>query len=453
MVGPGKGDLSWQNALSKAAARLGQWSWGTLGLYFATQVWNIFILSMLGFVAQLEAPPEDVDDHMNKFIRKAAYGPGNWFRTEDVTHLKRAFGFPGEFKNMRTLADAAMLRTAWQEDRWNGGLQVLARAAAIRAARRDTEFIDREFLWSSWYRKAIVQQMEDLIRRARRDFGISQRSIADQITASAPRPWERRISLEVDKTFQKCVHQTLLRKDQYDAEGRVRSNLARFGLLDRRQAARVLRRLCRLGQSVPPRVWAASFGVLWNRWATARRRQRLSSQCLLGCSDGADSIEHYGRCPQVYKFARERLGIRCRFAPPWEYWLLAATDDSDNLQWHAWERMACLHYAVLRSTNVARVSSALSASEAQRALWQAAIEGAAGSKLLTWAQQAVAAGELGSSAMTISSTASGWSLSPSSGRPSALSPSATSLPASSFGADSSSSSARLQSYSNAFVMF
>ena len=389
MVGPEKSDLSWRQALGKAEERLRQWSWGRLGLFFFTQVWNTFIAPTLGFVAQLEAPPEDVDDYMERFLRKAAYGPGNWFRMQDVINLKRAFGFPGEFKNIRTLAVAAMLRTAWQEDRWEGGLNVLARAEELRIACRDTPLIDRSFLWSSWYGMAAIRQMEELIKRMRAGLGISQRSITNRITASAPRPWAHRICRNVDKNMQKFIFQALQQAETYDAEERIRQNIARFGLRDRRQAVRVLRRLRSIGPNVPPRVWAASSGVIWNRWATARRRQRLSSRCLLGCPDGADSIEHYGRCRQVYLFARDRLGIRCRFSAPWEYWLLAATDDHDTLQWHAWERWALLHYAVLKTTNAARVRAGLSAVEARRALWQAAMDGASGSHLLTWVQQAM----------------------------------------------------------------
>ena len=61
-IGPGKGHTSWTSALAKAASRVQQWDWATLGLYFSTLVWNTFVISTLTFVAQLEAPPPKVDD-------------------------------------------------------------------------------------------------------------------------------------------------------------------------------------------------------------------------------------------------------------------------------------------------------------------------------------------------------------------------------------------------------
>ena len=57
-IGPGKGDNSWQGALIKAARRCQDWDWAPLGLFFATQVWNIYITSLFGFVAQLEPQPQ-----------------------------------------------------------------------------------------------------------------------------------------------------------------------------------------------------------------------------------------------------------------------------------------------------------------------------------------------------------------------------------------------------------
>ena len=67
-------------------------------------------------------------------------------------------------------------------------------------------------------------------------------------------------------------------------------------------------------------------------------------------------------------------------------WLLLTIT---TFQWHAWERWALLHYAVLKTTNAARVRAGLSAVEARHALWQAAMDGASGSHLLTWVQQAM----------------------------------------------------------------
>ena len=332
---------------------------------------------------------------MSKLLRKAAYGPGNWFRTEDAQHLKSAYGFPGEFKDFRKMAAAAMLRTAWKENACEGGLAHKERSEQLKAAYRGTIFFNRSRQWADWYDRAAVQQMVAAAEQARRVHGFSRQSIVQTIAGATPHPWEQKVHAKVDKNMQKQIYMELLKAEPYDAEGRVRFNLARFGINDRRQAARALTRLKEVGKQVPPRVWAATFGVLWNRWATARRRQLYHSKCLLGCAMGEDSLEHYGRCPQVHRFARARLGLGCRFAPPWEYWLLAATEDPDTQRGKWWERMAWLHYAVLRPTNAARQCGGLGSEDAARALWQAVLEGARGSSMLSWLPQQTPATEAG----------------------------------------------------------
>ena len=87
--------------------------------------------AILGFVAQLESPPPQAEDYMNKLLRKAAYGVGNWFRAEDMHRLKSAYGFAGEFKDFRKMAAAAMLRTAWKENACEGGLAHKAYASLV----------------------------------------------------------------------------------------------------------------------------------------------------------------------------------------------------------------------------------------------------------------------------------------------------------------------------------
>ena len=65
---------------------------------------------------------------------------------------------------------------------------------------------------------------------------------------------------------------------------------------------------------VAPRVTAAVFSTIWNRWTTRRRFQQRSSAdnvCLLGCSTGAeDSVEHYSVCPRTRELASRQLRLR-----------------------------------------------------------------------------------------------------------------------------------------------
>lgn len=381
-VGPGKKDRAWNAALDKAEKQVLAWDWAPLGLYLAATVWNTFIIPLLGFVAQLEAPPANTQERIEKMLRRAAHGPYRWCQVEDLLHLQRAYGFSTEYKDIRVVAEASMFRTACLEDRWSGGLHAEEKSSELRTAYSQTTHFNRSRDWGDWFDRATVHQMAGLARRLRHNSGITRHRVESKLAMDSPRPWQLVTTRRVQKGFQKAVTQQLRQHTTYDAENRIRQNLRRFGLLDRRQAANALRRLRVLGQTVPPRVWAATHGCLWNRWATARRRQHTGSKCLLGCEGGEDSIEHYTRCSVVHLFASSRMQLRLRFARPLEYWMLTTPDDEESIQPMWWEKMALVLYAVLRTTNAARLRGGVRGETAERALWQAAIEGAKGTKIL-----------------------------------------------------------------------
>ena len=79
--------------------------------------------------------------------------------------------------------------------------------------------------------------------------------------------------------------------------------LARVPL--RTLADTISRNLLRLQSLVSPRVAAAVFSTILNRWCTARRVQ-TRRRCLFGCQgiDPEDSVEHYSCCPEVRSFQR-----------------------------------------------------------------------------------------------------------------------------------------------------
>ena len=128
----------------------------------------------------------------------------------------------------------------------------------------------------------------------------------------------------IKRSFQRSVAKRILSMEVPNAEMRIRSKLARWKLdgVPAHVARRVLGRLQSLRSSVTPRVLAAVWSTLWNRWATARRFQRrhdATNRCLLGCAgDAEDSIEHYANCAAVRAVAArylrlphpERLGLQ-----------------------------------------------------------------------------------------------------------------------------------------------
>ena len=59
-VGPAKGDTSWNEPAVKFLARCEQWVGQPLGLQYSSAAYNIFAISTLGYVTQLEAVPPDM---------------------------------------------------------------------------------------------------------------------------------------------------------------------------------------------------------------------------------------------------------------------------------------------------------------------------------------------------------------------------------------------------------
>ena len=84
VVGPGKGDLTWEKALNEYDSRVNLWNGKALGLHYEADVYNVFCLSVISFVAQFEAPPEAVlerERHTRSFVWLGVPRPGLGRRT------------------------------------------------------------------------------------------------------------------------------------------------------------------------------------------------------------------------------------------------------------------------------------------------------------------------------------------------------------------------------------
>lgn len=133
VVGPGHGEESWAEPLRKAWCRVGDWDWASLGLQYAARVWNSYVLPVLLFVAQLEPPPPPAAvQAQTARLRREGHGPGNWCSQEDLHHLRSAFGFSAEFRDLRVDALAARARMARWEDHTRGGIRAERRWEALR---------------------------------------------------------------------------------------------------------------------------------------------------------------------------------------------------------------------------------------------------------------------------------------------------------------------------------
>ena len=196
-------------------------------------------------------------------------------------HLRRAFGFHGDFKDIRISAQAAMFRTSHLEDHWAGGLDCSRRAEDLRLAYANTRHFVRSREWSDWYAKAAVTQMAALQTKLRQSNGMRGHSVGEGISCDVQRPWPTEATIKVRKQFQRNVTDRLREKSIFDGENRVRYNLKRFGLLDRWAAAAALKRLNSIAKQVTPRMWA-----LWNRWLLPADARSSTRSACWGASGG-----------------------------------------------------------------------------------------------------------------------------------------------------------------------
>ncbi len=271
-------------------------------------------MSVLTFLAQLEEPPAAAYAAEEKALRRAAPGPGKWASCGDLWYLKECYGQTLGFHRLRTVALAAKVRVATCEPLSHRGLSLRRRARNLQECVSSTEHFDRLSRWSDWYKQSPLLVLTAAVNEFVR-MGFSVASVQDSIAGRATEPWSEEVALKVKRRFQSAVTQKIHHHHRPNAEERVRAKLARWQLPgpSAHVARRALRRLQQLRSLVSPRVCAAVFSTMWNRWTTARRFQQRASaanSCVLGCGGGAeDSIEHYSRCQAVRACATNFLRL------------------------------------------------------------------------------------------------------------------------------------------------
>ena len=100
-LGPGMGNRSWSKAVDKARARCKQWSQQPLGAQLAAFAYKVYVVSTLGFVAQLESLPVDAQRTEEGLLRTMVRGPRRWCSVEDLHRRRRDFGPPTSTQTSR----------------------------------------------------------------------------------------------------------------------------------------------------------------------------------------------------------------------------------------------------------------------------------------------------------------------------------------------------------------
>jgi hypothetical protein len=297
MLGPERGESSWDAALRKFQERALLWAGAGLGLYFTTLAYNIYISSVLGFLLQLEPLPTSWDAEERSSLRRLLPGPAQWILPEDVHNLRRSLGFPAEFADLREVSLAARLRVHYREAQTTGGLRINAKVAELRATRASTDYHRRLAGRSQWYGSSFAEHVHGAVQECRA-MGVTIRDLEADLTGGMPLPLTRSADRRLRQGLQRATRTALCSNHaglQY--ESRLRHKLERWkcGLFPRIKAMRARLVSLRFRRLLPPRVCSAILRTWFNGWCSHRRFQG-HGPCILGCGRGEDSIEHYALC-------------------------------------------------------------------------------------------------------------------------------------------------------------
>ena len=239
-----------------------------------------------------------------RVLRSVAKGPGVWATASDLWGPKERCSIGQSFVCLRAKGEAAMLR-AYHFENWEEPIDICR--SNLQTWRDNTTKVDRDFQWNSWYARSFPKTLWD------NKYRLEQRGISrDFIKRSFGDRSEREDFEKMFKSrFQAKAYSLIIPGYLGHWGQRIEAKLKRWelGWCHRNMFSdSVAHNLGRLSKLVAPRVAAATWSTIWNRWCTARRFQS-SKHCLLGCGHGADSIEHYMGCRFGRQVGAELLGV------------------------------------------------------------------------------------------------------------------------------------------------
>ena len=252
-------------------------------------------------------------------LTQIAKGPTRWASSQDLYQLKEAYGQTISFNNIEWMAKASKARVL-HADKGIPSMQLFLRDVnKLRTAWVDGlcgRFID-------WYYSSFIMQLYNNDVQLMEQYG----SLNNIRIARKTNPVEAAEDESWSKEIQQATYRSVLASHTELPTDRIRQKMVRFELQNfskhghipggvRQQtpawrSRRCYSNLTALNQIVPPRVQAAAWGAIWNRWTTEARFQRKeNSQCLL-CSStfGTDSLEHYSRCRVTRRLLRAKLNL------------------------------------------------------------------------------------------------------------------------------------------------
>ena len=388
VIGHGKGPSSWTKPLERYKDRVKRWSKVGGGMQLAALAYNIFALSTLLYVAQLEPIPNHVYELERENILKMFPGAGTWAICEDLWYLRENFGLAKSAQPLVCIARAAKIRIAYLGCHFGcksvtksmvlrpGSDNIFSRWKSLQSCMRQTEHFGRLAEWESWYQNSFCKTLVENVRWCN-SKNITVNSILDDI-GTVDNHGVDEAFCKVKREFQKNALKAIKKVDAPDPVERIRHKMERwrgitYGISGNpgQYSNCMARRIKSLASLVTPRVQAAVFTTMWNGWCTHRRFQQralASNKCVFKCSQTSeDSLEHYCRCPTVLRVAKHYF----HFAYPKElaldlwtlnsYWL----DIDDNFR-----GLALLVYGAYMAFNTIRHNGISDSNQAYQCIMQ-----------------------------------------------------------------------------------
>ena len=91
------------------------WNSLALGLQYTARTYNTFCVTVLSYLWQVAALPEQLLETEEQILRQLTPGPGSQRVTDDLYFMKETFGLPLSFQSIRVASWAAKLRTLFNE--------------------------------------------------------------------------------------------------------------------------------------------------------------------------------------------------------------------------------------------------------------------------------------------------------------------------------------------------
>ena len=280
----------------------------------------------LGYISQLETPPEWVVQETAANLPRAAPGPKDWCSCEDLWQLQESLGLNCSFKNVGTLAKAIQSRVLHCDRAFASVDRARADLETIRSKIRYTERIHNLATWSSWYSGFFLSNLCGNDDAVTGKFGnLDTLWLAHNPNWTLEKLGAEKLKHTRKHAHQSMVYQALLSLELQNPVERFREKMGRWHLNDttihvyrpehtiqntpRWQAECSRWLLSKLKHLVAPRVVSAVFGTIWNRWCTTKRYQQAVAPCRFCHSIRGDSIEHYSRCRVVRRCCDRMLRL------------------------------------------------------------------------------------------------------------------------------------------------